>query len=95
MVSAIYQKRAFPIFWTLLDKQGPSNLADQQQVLRPVITIFKKNKLIIIGDAGISLYRVSTSSYTVRISALYSVKNVRRLSLEKRQPFQSLNSIPV
>ena len=22
MVSAIYQKRAFPIFWTLLDKQG-------------------------------------------------------------------------
>ncbi len=25
MVSAIYQKRAFPIFWTLLDKQGASN----------------------------------------------------------------------
>jgi hypothetical protein len=22
MVSAIYQKRAFPIFWTLLDKKG-------------------------------------------------------------------------
>jgi hypothetical protein len=43
MVSAIYQKRAFPIFWTLLDKQGASNLADQQQVLSPVIMIFKKN----------------------------------------------------
>jgi len=26
---------------------------------------------------------------------LYSVKKVIRLSLEKRQPFQSLNSIPV
>jgi hypothetical protein len=23
---------AFPIFWTLLDKQGASNLAEQQQV---------------------------------------------------------------
>jgi hypothetical protein len=39
MVSAIYQKRAFPIFWTLLDKQGASNLAEQQQILRPAIAI--------------------------------------------------------
>jgi hypothetical protein len=37
MVSAIVQKRAFPIFWTLLDKHGASNLVEQQQVLRPVI----------------------------------------------------------
>jgi len=49
-VSAIYQKRAFPIFWTLLDKQGVSNLAQQHQVLRPVIRVLKKYKLVIIGD---------------------------------------------
>src|SRR4028118_578766 len=42
MVSAIVQKRAFPIFWTLLDKQGASNLAEQQQVLRPVIRLLKR-----------------------------------------------------
>ena len=41
MVSAIIQKRAFPLFWTLLDKQGASNLAEQQQVLRPVIRLLK------------------------------------------------------
>jgi hypothetical protein len=51
MVSVIVQKRAFPIFWTLLDKQGASNLAEQQQVLRPVIRLLKKYKLIIIGSA--------------------------------------------
>ena len=45
MVSAIVQKRAFPIFWTLLDKQGASNLAEQQQVLRPVIRLLKRYKL--------------------------------------------------
>ena len=39
MVSAIYQKRTFPIFGTLLDKQGASNLAEQQQVLRRLIPI--------------------------------------------------------
>jgi hypothetical protein len=38
MVSAIFQERAFPIFWTLLDKQGASNLAEQQ-VLRLVIPL--------------------------------------------------------
>ena len=50
MVSAIYQKRAFPLFWTLLDKQGASNLAEQQQVLRPVIRLLKRYKLVIIGS---------------------------------------------
>jgi hypothetical protein len=38
-VSAIYQKRTFLIFGTVLDKQGASNLAEQQQVLRPAIPI--------------------------------------------------------
>ena len=42
MVSAIVQKRAFPLFWTLLDKKGASNLAEQQQVLRPVIRLLKR-----------------------------------------------------
>jgi len=57
MVSASVQKRAFPIFGTLLDKQGASNLAEQQQVLRPVIRLLKRYKLIIIGSARISQYR--------------------------------------
>ncbi|MBD1828528.1 hypothetical protein NDI47_21995 [Microcoleus vaginatus GB1-A2] len=50
MVSAIVQKRAFPLFWTLLDKKGASNLAEQQQVLRPVIRLLKRYKLIVVGD---------------------------------------------
>jgi hypothetical protein len=50
MVSDIVQKRAFPLFWTLLDKQGASNLAEQQQVLRPVIRLLKRYKLTIVGS---------------------------------------------
>ena len=50
MVSAINQKRAFPIFWTLLDKKGAGNLAEQKQILRPVIRLLQKDKLVIIGD---------------------------------------------
>ena len=57
MVSAIIQKRAFPLFWTLLDKQGASNLAEQQQVLRPVIRLLKRYKLTLVGSARISQHR--------------------------------------
>ena len=41
MVSVIYQKRASPIFWVLLDKDGSSNLAEHQKVLRPVFRLLK------------------------------------------------------
>lgn len=50
MVSAIYPKRAFPIFWTLLEKKGACNLAEQKQVLRPVIRLLNKYKLVVVGD---------------------------------------------
>lgn len=50
MVSAIYQKRALPIFWVLLGKDGSSNLAEQKKVLRPVIRLLKKYKLVVVGD---------------------------------------------
>jgi len=50
MVSVIWNKRAMPIYWQLLSKQGSSNLAEQIAVLRPVIKLFKKYELIVIGD---------------------------------------------
>src|SRR4028118_2056960 len=39
MVSVIYQKRAWPIYWCLLEKDGSSNLEEQRKVLRPVIRL--------------------------------------------------------
>ena len=59
MVSAIYQKRALPIFWALLEKDGSTNLAEQQKVLRPVIRLLKKYELVIIGDREFHSYRTS------------------------------------
>ena len=47
MTSAIYQKRAFPIFWIILAKKGASNLREQQNILRPVIKLFRTHKIVI------------------------------------------------
>ncbi len=41
MASAIYQKRALPIFWIFLPKKGASDLREQQIVLRPILNSSK------------------------------------------------------
>jgi hypothetical protein len=41
MIAIIIDRRAMPIYWEFLDKKGCSNLAEQQQVLRPVFELRK------------------------------------------------------
>jgi len=94
MVSDLVQKRAFPIFWTLLDKQGASNLAEQQQVLRPVIWLLKKYKLALVGDREFHSIELAQWLHRQRLSFVLRQK-CSTTSLEKRQPFQPLDSIPV
>jgi len=94
MVSAIYQKRAFPIFWTLLDKKGASNLAQQQQVLRPAIRLLKKYKLVIIGDREFHSIELAQWLHSQHLSFVLRQK-CNTTFREKRQPFQALNNIPV
>ncbi|MEG4121841.1 hypothetical protein QUA43_30780 [Microcoleus sp. N9_B4] len=93
MVSDLVQKRAFPLFWTLLDKQGASNLAEPQQVLRPVIRLLKKYKLIIIGSREFHSIELAQWLHRQHLSFVLRQKcstNFRK----KRQPFQALDRIP-
>ena len=94
MVSAIVQKRAFPIFWTLLDKQGASNLAEQQQVLRPVIRLLKRYKLALVGDREFHSIELAQWLHRQRLSFVLRQKCSTTFR-QKRQPFQPLDSIPV
>lgn len=50
MVSVVYQKRAIPVYWQLLDKQGQSSLAEQKAVLRPVFTLVRHYRPVVLGD---------------------------------------------
>jgi len=94
MVSAIVQKRAFPIFWTLLDKQGASNLVEQQQVLRPVIRLLKRYKLALVGAREFHSIELAQWLHRQRLSFVLRQKCSTTFR-EKRQPFQPLDSIPV
>ena len=50
MVSMIWEKRAWPIYWQLLDKKGSSNLAEQKKLLRPVFRLLKGYEVVVLGD---------------------------------------------
>lgn len=50
MVSVVYGKRAIPVYWQLLDKQGQSSFAEQKGVLRPMFKIVRRYQAVVLGD---------------------------------------------
>jgi hypothetical protein len=94
MVSAIYQKRAFPIFWVLLEKDGSSNLAEQQKVLRPAIRLLEKYKLVVIGDREFHSIELANWLHSQNIGFVLRQKQSTTFR-EKRQKFQPLSNIPI
>ncbi len=49
MVSLIWERRAIPLYWSLLPKLGNSNLEEQTLVLQQVLPLFKEYKVIVLG----------------------------------------------
>ncbi len=50
VVSVIWHKRAWPIYWQFLEHRGSSNLAQQQALLRPVLRLLKAYEIVVVGD---------------------------------------------
>ncbi len=94
MVSAIYQKRALPIFWVLLEKDGSSNLEEQQKVLRPVVRLLKKYKIVVVGDREFHSIELASWLQEQNISFVLRQKQSTTFR-EKRRSFQPLSSIPI
>lgn len=46
VVGLIIEKRAIPIYWQFLEKQGTSNLAEQKAILRPVIRLLQGYEIV-------------------------------------------------
>lgn len=94
MVSVVYQKRAFPIYWCLLEKEGSSNLAEQKKVLRPVIRLLKKYKLVVVGDREFHSIELAKELQQKNVSFVLRQKQSTTFR-QKRHSFQPLSSIPI
>ena len=94
MVSAIYQKRALPIFWILLNKKGVSDLREQQIVLRPVIKLFKAYKLVVIGDREFHSVELAHWLHRQRVNFVFRQKKDTTFR-QNRQKFKSLSQVEI
>jgi len=94
MASVIYKKRAFPIYWCLLEKEGSSNLAEQQKVLRPVIRLLKKSKLVVVGDR--EFHSIELAKWLHQKNVSFGLRQKQNTTFcQKRQKFEPLSSIPI
>jgi hypothetical protein len=50
MVSVVWDKRAFPVYFTLLPKLGNSNIDEQKKILSQVLPLFQNYKICVLGD---------------------------------------------
>jgi hypothetical protein len=67
---------------------------EQQQVLRPVIRLLKRYKLVILGDREFHSIELAQWLHHQHLSFVLRQKSSTTFR-EKKQPFQSLSSIPV
>lgn len=50
MVSVIWSKRAWPVYWQFMPYIGSSNLAQQKAILRPCLRLLKSYQVVVVGD---------------------------------------------
>ena len=50
MISVVFDKRAFPVYFELLAKLGSSNIDEQKTALSQVLPLFKNYKVCVLGD---------------------------------------------
>jgi len=48
---AVWEKRAIPLFWSLLPKLGSSNVVEQIGAISAILPLLKDYQVVVLGDA--------------------------------------------
>ncbi len=92
VISLIWDKRAIPVFWQILSKRGSSNLGEQQKLISPVLSLFKKYKIIILGDREFGSVKLASWLCEKKVGFALRVKQERYIKQEG-QEYQRLNGL--
>ncbi len=92
VVSVIWDKRAWPIYWQFLSHTGSSKLAQQQALLRPVFRLLKGYEIVVIGDRE---FRSVELAYWLKQKKVYFALRQKQGSYIKLrgQEYQKLNEL--
>jgi len=92
MVSAIWEKRAWPVYWQLMPKKGSSNLVQQKAVLRPVLRLFKHYQVVVVADR--EFHSVALANWLAQEKAYFALRQKQGTYIkQKSQDYQRLNQL--
>ena len=89
MVSMVYNRRAIPVYFSLVSKKGNSNFEQQKEVLAPAIELLREYKITVLGDrefCGVELGKWLSEEQQVYISL--RLKKNEYVELEEQIWFQ-------
>ncbi|WP_293117418.1 IS4 family transposase [Moorena sp. SIO3E8] len=92
VVSVIWSKRAWPIYWIFLEKRGCSNLSEQQALLRPVIKMLKDYNFVVLGDREFHSVELATWLQTMGVAFALRQKANTYIQ-EEGKNFQQLSTL--
>jgi hypothetical protein len=95
MGSVIYQKRAWPVYWTFIDQTGASNLARQKALLTPIIRLLNGYKIIGVGDREFHSVELAKwlQSKKVYFALRQKCNTYIKQSRKKGEDFESLSGL--
>ncbi|GAP94313.1 IS4 family transposase [Leptolyngbya sp. NIES-2104] len=94
MVSLVYNKRAIPLHWMWLNKQGQSSLVEQRRVLRPVFHLLKKHRFILLGDREFHSIELAAWCVEKRVKFVFRLPKSTTVKPDDSSRFTRLDDLP-
>ena len=82
VISLIWEKRGIPLYWQILSKQGCSNLAEQQRLIRPILGLLKDYEKVILGDREFGSVKLAKWLREKRIKFVLRIQKGRYVEKE-------------
>lgn len=94
MLSLVYQKRAIPVFWQLLEHQGKTDLAQQQALLQPVLHLLRRYPIVVLGDR--EFHSVALGQWLEQMNVGFVLRLLKSTTVElnEHSQFTRLDALP-
>lgn len=85
VISLIWDKRAVPLYWQLLDKRGSSNISEQMSLIAPIISLLKDYQLVVLGDREFGSVKLATWLCEQNVKFVLRVKQERYIQQDEAE----------
>jgi len=85
VASLIWEQRAIPLYWLILPKRGCSNLNEQKQLVRPVLSLLKNYQIVVLGDREFSSVGLAQWLNIKRVGFSLRLKQGRYIQTEQEE----------